>query len=281
MSRSSRAFPSTPMTKAAGFPCLVMSTRSCCASSIHSERHAFASRTATTFIGSPPSPFFLFAGQLERSMASRMRLLSAARSSMISVTASAPMRIVNIVTTIVVSQFGTGDRLHGRVVGHFAHRAGRGGKDAPEPAAFPTGHAPAGRVGENRRALRAPRSLTVVPAVAFHARHPSPRTGTPPSPGLAVRLNATVEPRRRDRLPEERRERKHTTTNPELPLYHYAFALERRPFSALVSCCPDQSPGLNSLGRLFAKRTPRPTAAGPTPGRIGSHKQTHHYPSQV
>ena len=31
---------------------------------------------------------------------------------------------------------------------------------APEPAAFPTGHAPAGRVGENRRALRVPRKLS-------------------------------------------------------------------------------------------------------------------------
>src|SRR6266404_1252568 len=77
---------------------------------------------------------------------------------------------------------------------------------------LPTGHAPAGRVSENRRALRVPRSLSVVPAALFHARHPSPRTGTPPSPRLAICLSATLEPRRRDRLPEEALAKAHPTT---------------------------------------------------------------------
>src|ERR1700688_1135958 len=53
---------------------------------------------------------------------------------------------------------------------------------------------------------------------------------TPPSPGLTVRLQSVYEPRRRDRLPEE----------------------------AMSEGASETPVWLESLGRLFAKRTPRP-----------------------
>jgi hypothetical protein len=65
---------------------------------------------------------------------------------------------------------------------------------------------------------------------------------TPPAPGLALRLQSVCEPRRRDRLPEEAMSEG-----------------ARHPFSRAPVW-------LESLGRLFAKRTPRPKAAGPDAG---------------
>jgi hypothetical protein len=65
---------------------------------------------------------------------------------------------------------------------------------------------------------------------------------TPPAPGLAPRLQSACEPRRRDRLPEEAMSEGARHEQPRAPVW------------------------LESLGRLFAKRTPRPKAAGPDAG---------------
>jgi hypothetical protein len=64
----------------------------------------------------------------------------------------------------------------------------------------------------------------------------------PPAPGLALRLQSVCEPRRRDRLPEEAMSEGARRAQSKAPVW------------------------LESLGRLFAKRTPRPKAAGPDVG---------------
>jgi hypothetical protein len=59
-----------------------------------------------------------------------------------------------------------------RADGSSGSRIDRWRKHAPEPSAFPTRHAPAGRSTQNRPSLRAPRNLSVVPVPPIHARHP-------------------------------------------------------------------------------------------------------------
>ncbi len=82
-------------------------------------------------------------------------------------------------------------------------------------------------------------------------------------PGLA-----SLQPRRRDRLPEAAVSEGAHHRLPVAPL-RLRLATERRPPCTCHEVkTPLSRPGLNSLGRLFAKRTPRPKAAGPTPGRV-------------
>jgi hypothetical protein len=92
-----------------------------------------------------------------------------------------------------------------------------------------------------RRRLRAPPWLL--------ERTGAPAAGTPPGGGHERRST----PRRALRLTAAATERRATA----------AFRVE-------IPRASVESPGLHSLGRLFAKRTPRPKAAGPTPGRIVS-----------
>jgi hypothetical protein len=89
------------------------------------------------------------------------------------------------------------------------------------------------------------------------------RRETPPAPGLALGLQSVCEPRRRDRLPKE--------TMSEGARYAQTFASlrmrlsdQRRPTRTVGG--REAPVWLESLGRLFAKRTPRPKAAGPDVG---------------
>jgi hypothetical protein len=106
-------------------------------------------------------------------------------------------------------------------------------------------------------------------------RHPS---------ALASRLSRTVSPG--GGTPpgggDERRSTPEMISRLTLPATERP-ATARTLVFARNQCRPSPSPGLNSLGRLVAKRPPRPKAGGgPTPGRRIQHQsQTRSLPTSV
>jgi hypothetical protein len=123
----------------------------------------------------------------------------------------------------------------------------RGGKIALEPSAF-LSSARGGRPRRDdtggfrpRHSLRERRPRDFKRGLPYAPQAERYRE-TPPAPGLAPRLQSVCESRRRDRLPEEAISEGARHVLSEAPVW------------------------LESLGRLFAKATPRPKAAGPDAG---------------
>jgi hypothetical protein len=134
------------------------------------------------------------------------------------------------------------------VVGHFAIVA----KGSPRSRRhFPRRHAPACREGQNRPALRVPRSLTEVPAALFHARHPSPPPGNAAVSGARSWALSRAEAPAAEPPPGGGDERRSTPPNS----CHHSAAATERPATAWFCL-------------LWPGRRAPTREAGPTPGRI-------------